>query len=306
MSNRTRAVLGEPEHLLETMIVTSGRRPLHLWRVWQARDSVIVGARRLDYAEDASAGLFQLQGSFLHHFFQLLAAEHRLALRTHQKRSRGGRVAVQQMELERRRLGRELHTGVGQMLAAIRLQVDLVSSQLPEPSAQVHQALERIGELANDTLEQLRAISRRLHPPEWQKLALDDAIRQLWEISGIPRRFEADLQLSVLPREPDLEVKVLLYRTMQEALANLLRHSNATRVTASLGVAGDRITLAILDNGVGFDVERLLRGPADIAGGIGLRSVREQAEALGGEMSIESGSSGTKLVVSVAMSPAET
>jgi two-component system, NarL family, sensor kinase len=93
---------------------------------------------------------------------------------------------------------------------------------------------------------------------------------------------------------------------MQEALANLLRHSNATRVTASLGVAGDRITLAILDNGVGFDVERLLRGPADIAGGIGLRSVREQAEALGGEMSIESGSSGTKLVVSVAMSPAET
>jgi two-component system NarL family sensor kinase len=210
------------------------------------------------------------------------------------------------MELERRRLGRELHTGAGQMLAAIRLQLELIASQLPEPPAAIHDALERISLLAEDTLEQLRSISRRLHPPEWQRLTLDQAIHQLWELSGIPQRFEVHLHLDPLPVEPDLEVKVLLYRATQEALSNLVRHAKASRVEASLTVLGDRLILMIRDNGVGFDVGPLLRGPADVASGIGLRSIREQAEVLGGKMTIESGPSGTTLVVSVTVSPVNT
>ena len=93
------------------------------------------------------------------------------------------------------------------------------------------------------------------------------------------------------------------YRTMQEALSNLVRHSRATQVTASLRVLGERLTLAIRDNGIGFNVARLLRGPVDVAAGIGIRSVSEQADALDGKMTIESGPSGTTLEVSVAISP---
>jgi two-component system NarL family sensor kinase len=232
-------------------------------------------------------------------------AERLLYLRTRPQRKGGGRKAIRQMELERRRLGRELHTGAGQALAAIRIQLELIAKELPEPPERVQQALERIGMLAGSTLEQVRSISRNLQPPEWQRLTLEDALRQLWGLSGVAERFEATLQLDPLPSEPDLEVKVLLYRTAQEGLSNLIRHAQASRVVMSLQALGNRLTLSIRDNGVGFDAERLLHGPVEVGTGIGLRSIREQAEALGGGMTIESSPSGTKLIVSVAVSPIE-
>jgi two-component system NarL family sensor kinase len=296
-------VFEAPEQLIENLALNTERHALHLWQVWQTRDRVIVGAQPIELVEDASSGLFQVQGNFLNHFFRLLLAERRLSQRVRRGRRGSGRKAIQQMELERRRLGRELHTGAGQMLAAIRLQLELISEALPDPPPDVNDALQRIGLLAADTLEQLRSISKRLHPPEWQRLTLEEAIRQLWQISGIPQRFHATLDLDALPREPELEVKVLLYRAMQEALSNLVRHSQATRVEASLKHRDGVLSLTVHDNGVGFNVARLLRGPVDVAAGIGLRSVTEQAEALGGKMTIESGLSGTTLVVSVAISP---
>jgi signal transduction histidine kinase len=111
--------------------------------------------------------------------------------------------------------------------------------------------------------------------------------------------------LDPLPTEPDLDVKVLIYRTMQEGLSNLIRHSSATKVAVSLEAVDGRLTLSIRDNGVGFDADRVIRGPVEVEAGIGLRSVREQVEALGGGMSVESGSSGTTLIVSVAISTQE-
>jgi signal transduction histidine kinase len=304
MSNRTRAVLGEPARIGET-IPTGRTRPLRVWRVWGTPESTIVAAQPLERAEDLSSGLFDLQSRWLEHFFHLLAMEQSLSLRARRKRPGGGRAAIHQMEMERRRLGRELHTGAGQMLAAIRLQLELIAAQMPEPPLEVRQALDRIGVLAGETLEQVRAISKRLHPPEWQRLTLEQAIRRLWDLSGIPRGFEARLEIDPLPSEPALEVKILTYRAVQEAFSNLLRHAKATRVRVSLHYSDGRLTLEIEDNGVGFNVEQVLHGPADVSAGIGLRSVREQAEALGGKMTVESGPSGTKLVVSTALFPGE-
>jgi signal transduction histidine kinase len=208
------------------------------------------------------------------------------------------------MELERRRLGRELHTGAGQALAAIRMQLELIAHELPAPTERVQQALDRIGILAGITLEQVRSISRTLHPPEWQRLTLEDALRQLWDLSGMAERFGAVLRIDTLPSDPDLEVKVLIYRTTQEGLSNLIRHANATHVEVSLQHDNGWLTLTIQDDGVGFNAQRLLRGPVVVGAGIGLRSVREQADALGGSMAIESTPSGTKLIVTVAVSPA--
>jgi two-component system, NarL family, sensor kinase len=201
--------------------------------------------------------------------------------------------------MERQRLGRELHTGVGQMLAAIRLQLETISPQLPCLPGPVRQAMEHIDTLANDALEQVRSISKRLHPPEWQRLTLEAALQQLWELSGVPQRFESTLRISPLPAEPDIEVKVLLYRAAQEALSNLARHSHATRVDVALELLGDRLVLSIHDNGVGFDVAGLMFSPASVASGIGLRSIRELAAALGGKLEVESSPLGTKLVASV-------
>ncbi|MBZ5727702.1 MAG: hypothetical protein LAP87_22230 [Acidobacteriia bacterium] len=243
-------------------------------------------------------GLWKLQINLLRHYFQLQRAERNLSSRVQIRRRGTGRSAIRQIERERQRLGRELHTGVGQMLAAIRLQVEVIAMQLPDPPAPVAQSLARIATLAGDALEQVRSVSQRLHPPEWQRLTLAAALTQLWEISGIPQKFEACLRIEPLPREPGLEVKVLVYRAAQEALANLTRHSRATRIGMSLAARGDCLVLTVEDNGVGFDAVGLFRAPATVASGIGLRSMREQAAALGGRMEIQSGPNGTRLEVS--------
>jgi signal transduction histidine kinase len=207
--------------------------------------------------------------------------------------------------MERQRLAREMHSGFCQRFASIRLQLEVFSAELPSPPANAALALSKISTLAADTLQQVRGISRRLHPPEWQRLTLESAIRQLWDISGVPQRFDASLQIDPLPWEPHLEVKTLVYRGFQEALSNLARHSRATRIVAALEVHQGQLVLSIRDNGVGFDARRVFAAPPSLAAGIGLRSIRESARELGGKLEMESGPDGTKMVLSVAPFPAE-
>jgi two-component system NarL family sensor kinase len=207
--------------------------------------------------------------------------------------------------MERQRLGRELHTGVGQALAAIRLQLEVIAAELPVAPGSVAHALRNIATLTEETMEQVRSLSRRLHPPEWQRLTLETAIRQLWETSGVPECFAASLTLDPLPCEPYLEVKILIYRGLQEALSNLVRHSRATRIDAALEVRNGQLLLTIRDNGVGFDAERLFSARDNAAAGIGLRSIREAAQELGGRLIVESGADGTKLEISIPPFPME-
>ncbi len=256
--------------------------------------------RRARMTLDAEAGgLLHLQSRFVAHYFRLQSAERNLAHWMQATRPAAGISAVRQIEKERERLGRDLHTGVGQLLVAIRLQLEVIATQLPSPPVGVQRALDRIGALANDAGEQVRSLSHQLHPPEWQRLSLESAIRQLWESSGVPQMFEAFLRIEPLPREPEQEAKVLVYRAAQEALANLVRHAKASRAEMILESRGGRVVLSIQDNGVGFDVAHLLNSPANVTQGIGLRSIREQAVSLGGALDIVSGPAGTRLELSV-------
>jgi signal transduction histidine kinase len=241
--------------------------------------------------------LLSLQSGLLLHYFRLQQAERELSGRTRHMRRQTVPTVIQ-LDRERQRLGRELHTGVGQMLAAIRMLVDMASTQGEPPSGAVQQALDRISALAGEALDYVRWVSHRLHPPEWQRLTLASALRQLWELSGIPQRFAATLDIGALAQEPVLELKVLMYRAAQEALSNLVRHSRATRIDVTLRAAGATLVLAIHDNGVGFDTARFFAAPANVASGLGLRSIREQAASLGGKLLVESGPNGTTLEIS--------
>jgi signal transduction histidine kinase len=308
MSNRTRTDLPNPKHLSDVIIrrkplVRPAHQievlPLGFWRVWESPTSVLIGVQAQETQPTDTRELLGLQWQLSGHFLQLLGLERSLFARAQRRRGRGGSRALRQIEMERLRLGRELHTGVGQMLAAIRLQLEVVATEMPSPPPKVAQALNSISALAADTLEQVRGISRRLHPPEWQRLTLESAIRQLWELSGVPQRFEASLQIDPLPWEPALDVKVLIYRGLQEALSNLVRHSQATRVAVTVRANAGMLVLSIRDNGVGFDAQRAFSAPPRLASGIGLRSIRETAQELGGRLDMESGPDGTKLVVSV-------
>ena len=240
-----------------------------------------------------------LAHNLLRHCLRLERAERRLAAGLRERRRGNGWKATRQIELERQRLGRELHTGVGQMLAAVRLQLDLISANLADPPAAVRQALEKISILARDALEEVRSVSKRLHPPEWQRLTLESALRQLWGMSGVPETYQTIFHIDPLPSEPDLNRKVLIYRCLQEALSNVSRHSRAKQVSVDLRYTEGLLILTVTDDGVGFDVVRLFSGPPGAPSGIGLQAVREHAGALGGRLEIQSGPHGTTLELSV-------
>jgi signal transduction histidine kinase len=265
--------------------------------------SRLMGVRAVDGEPKETKDISTLQRRFTS--LRLLRLQRRLVDLAQRQHERGRRQAVHQIERERQRLGRQLHTGIGQLLAAIHLQLEVIAAELPSPPVKVGRALKGISTLAADALAQVRDVSTRLHPPEWQKLTLESAIRQLWEISGVPQRFDASLEIQPYPLEPSLEAKILIYRGLQEALVNMARHSRATRVTVALEVSDGQLVLSVCDNGVGFDAPRVFSKPASLASGIGLRSIRETAQELGGKLEVKSGADGTKLVVTVAPFPAE-
>jgi signal transduction histidine kinase len=308
MSERTRATLGNTENVAETLLTDPrhAHQTICFRRVWATPDRVLLSGELFDGVGPRGAELLPVQNDLLKHFFELQRAERELHARMSRLRRGGRSSAIRQLELERQRVGRELHTGVGQLLAAIRMQLEVIASQLPDPPVPVVQALGRISTLAADALDQVRSISKRLHPPEWQRLTLEAALRQLWENSGIADRFAGTVDIQALPSEPELEIKTLMYRAAQEALANLMRHARASSISLSLRPRDGIVELSILDNGVGFDVGALFAAPASLSSGIGLRSIREQTSDVGGNFEIESGPNGTTLVITAPYSPTGT
>jgi two-component system, NarL family, sensor kinase len=252
-------------------------------------------------ARDLARILFELEGRRLGRLEQLSAAERRLALSVRRKRGDEGRRAIRQIERDRQRLAGELHTGVGQLLAAIRIQVGIVEAHVRDLPPQAGEALQRISTIADEALDQVRAVSRRLHPPQWQRLPLDAALRHLWDLAGVSGRFEGAASVEPLDFDPGVEVKSLFYRAAQEALSNAMQHSRATRIELLLRRVRNRLVLQVRDNGVGFDVARVLSAQPGAATGIGLTSVREQSRAIRGKLLIKSTGLGTTLEVSVGL-----
>lgn len=244
------------------------------------------------------SGLAAVHARMMRNYFRLARATEDLYRRRRAVRRNTGSWLAEQLEMERARLGRELHAGAGQSLAGIKIHLEIIDALPEKPPAAARESLRRIGVLAQEALDQLRAISQRVHPPDWQRLRLEDAIKNLWDLMGIPQRFETELAVAAPAKEPPLAVRATLYRTVQEALANIVRHAGASRVALRLEPQNGGIRLTVEDNGKGFDPVRLLDGP-DIPAGIGLRSMRDQITRMGGEFGVDSGSGGTRLTVSL-------
>jgi two-component system, NarL family, sensor kinase len=273
-----------------------------VWPLLALPDTLLIGGQA---EREGKPDTVRIEDRILRNYSRLQRAERELWTRARGRGNGGGRRAIRQIELERQRLGRGLHTGVGQMLAAIGLQLQVIAAQMPAPAEAVQRALDAIGRLADDALAEVRGISRRLHPPEWQRLTLETALSQLWEVTGIPQRFEARLCIQALPAEPAQEIKVLFYRAAQEGLANIVRHSAASRVEMTLEARSGIVCLTIGDNGRGFDASSVAAAPASIEPSIGLRSIREEAAGLGGRLEIKSGPEGTTLRVLGPFAPRE-
>jgi len=242
--------------------------------------------------------LASMQQRASRNYYRLLEAERELRARARNAPKTMGAILADSLEAERQRVGRELHTGVGQALAGIYVHVSLLEDALPDPPPPVRRSLDQISALAGKALEQVRGVSRRLYVPDWQVQPLVGALRSLWTASGISEKFQGTLDLRELSAEPPPEVRRAIYLVAQEGISNVVQHADARRVSMSLREESGRLTLEVADDGSGF------REPADgdppaASAGIGLRSMRDLARELGGDLQVQSTPEGAQLTLSL-------
>ncbi|MFA9440958.1 cache domain-containing protein [Uliginosibacterium sp. sgz301328] len=201
---------------------------------------------------------------------------------------------VASQEKERARVARELHDGVSQWLVSVKFMLESALSRLRSEAGGADAPLERGVSGVNDVLREIRRISHGLRPAMLDDLGLVPALSQvLNEFSrrtGVATHLEAPETLII----PDA-VATALFRVTQEALTNAERHAGATRIDVSLR-AHRNLVLSVSDNGQGFDVDRV---SATTREGLGLSSMRERVETLGGFFSLQSGPSGTTIVATL-------
>jgi signal transduction histidine kinase len=208
-------------------------------------------------------------------------------------------------EDERKRIARELHDQTSQDLAALMLSLDTCALGLATGRPGLEQHLQTAKSIAETMLENTRRLINDLRPSLLDDLGLAAAIawygeRRLQPM-GVALQFNRDHMQTRLP--PFLETA--LFRITQEALTNVVKHADATRVQVTLRVQDDTALLSVRDNGRGFQEPVTTRVYADHEG-MGLRGMRERVTALGGEMSVESEpGGGTAITVTVPVPPQE-
>ncbi|MEX3989396.1 cache domain-containing protein [Paraburkholderia sp. EG286A] len=223
----------------------------------------------------------------------LNVSEHRS---TDAKLKRLAQQVVESQEQERARLSRELHDGISQMLVSVKLLLESAlarfergETRVPAAEASLATGLSRL----SDTLREVRSISHALRPSMLDDLglaaALEQLTREMAEQTGIEIAFTQAAPKPASRKAPVLTlpdaVNTVLFRIAQEALTNIVRHAQAARAALTLEVAASGVTLAIADNGRGFDVAHALVDPR---AGLGLRNMRERLESLGGRLDITS------------------
>ena len=202
-------------------------------------------------------------------------------------------------EAERARFALELHDGVCQELAAIRLNVETgneMVATLPDTGAAkaVRSKFEKIALDITSLAEQVRGIAHSLYPPSLKDLGLAGALRQLvsvMETSSTNIAFSTHGLTNDLTRPASLA----LYRVAQVSLVNIINHARAQKASVRLENDDLHTSVIIWDNGIGFDANSLK--PA--SKGMGLRNMKERMEELGGTLEIQSSSEGTTIVATL-------
>lgn len=216
-----------------------------------------------------------------------VAMQQELAAYSHRLELASRRLLVVQEEAKRR-LSAELHDRTSPNLAAIGLNLSLVTSLFPAQSKEWAQYLEDLRALVHDTEASIREICAELRPPTLDYAGLQAALDGY--VSQFAKRTGIGVVLDCTKNEKRLApaVESLLFRICQEALTNCVKHAHAKSVTIKLRTDADPITLTIADDGDGFDMKRMqLDGEGNI-NGLGLLNMREMTEFSGGHFTIES------------------
>jgi signal transduction histidine kinase len=197
------------------------------------------------------------------------------------------------LESEAKRIARTLHDGAGQLLFALELALgEILREVRPSVGPRVAELLE----LTHELDQQLRCLSRELHPVILDDLGLIPALEILAKRLSSQTGLAVCLKTSITDRLSS-SIESCLYRAIQEALTNVVRHARAGEVTIELTLADGNLVCTVSDNGVGFPKgrARLSRG-----GGLGLVGIRERLTAVGGSIRFNTGlKQGTELIFTI-------
>jgi two-component system sensor histidine kinase UhpB len=194
---------------------------------------------------------------------------------------------IEAQENERKRISRELHDEIGQALTAIKFNLDIMDRDLPSTFLVIRERLGEAKSLSNQTLAAMRQLSMDLRPTMLDDVGLIPTLR--WYIQNFSNRLDIYSNFQAIGLEEKLppQIETAFYRIIQEALNNVAKHAEATRVEISLERSDSIISVSVTDNGRGFDLDKVLR-PESLEKGFGIIGMQERVSLLWGKMDIQS------------------
>ena len=198
---------------------------------------------------------------------------------------------------ERRRLARDLHDSVGQLLAGAAMNLALFRQAESEIDPAQAKLLSEISGLLGQSLKEVRTLSYLLHPPLLDEAGLASALQ--WYVTGFAERSQIKVNLQV---PEDLgrfrqELELAVFRIVQETLTNIHRHSGSPTATITVSKSAEQVRIKVEDQGKGMALPLVNTGAERNTPGVGLSGIRERVRQLGGQMKIRSGQGGTAVEV---------
>jgi signal transduction histidine kinase/Tfp pilus assembly protein PilF len=199
-----------------------------------------------------------------------------------EEREKGLKALIDATEIERRRIARDLHDGVGQQLSALKMGFQQINEQVSD------EKIRHLKSLIDDAAGDVRSISHQMMPKVLEEFGLSAALEDLFAKSFGNGKIELRYQNKIgdLRFRPDVEIA--LYRVIQELINNILKHASASKVDVNLYSSLNQVNVLVQDNGSGFDMQQKQNGH-------GMSNIRTRIEAVGGviifESTIGSGSS---------------
>jgi signal transduction histidine kinase len=288
--------------LLTTVMVSAVGIAAATWLTWvvtrpildlkQAAEAVGQGDFQQSVMPWADDEIGELAQAFNLMTADLAHAEQERAERE-QLRSQLLEKVIAAQEEERRRIARELHDETGQSLTSLMVQLQMVNQQCQSPEAR--EQLDGVRGLVAQTLEGVHNLALELRPSVLDDLGLAAALQRYARDYQARYPIEVDLEVVGLAERLPSAVETAVYRIIQESLTNIARHAQATTASVLLEQRHNRIRAIIEDDGMGFDVEKVMGN-----GRLGLYGMRERAELLNGTLTIESEpGQGTSIFVEV-------
>ena len=207
---------------------------------------------------------------------------------------------LQLQDEERRRIARDLHDITGQKIAVLSMSLDRLARLTEQRKPEAKESIKESREIVSQIGEEIRTLSYILHPPLLDECGLASAVH--WYAEGFQKRSSIKLEVEVdadLPRLP-ADAETTLFRVVQESLTNVHRYSGSSSAKIRISKSSGEVLLEVIDYGHGIKsgtARAKLDGPAPL--GVGIPGMRERLHQLGGELSVDFGTSGTRVAATL-------